>query len=107
MFKHTTKSEALEETENVQALDSRSLVLKSAIRETNTMTYNPDGSILQFQQIQEEIAQSEALQQSAVQKASTKKELLKKDSSPWNGWIGIGIAGLVILGLLAYFKFVR
>jgi uncharacterized membrane protein YukC len=104
MFRHTTKTEALE-VGNVEKLnDSRSLVLKTALRETSTLTYNPDGSILQFQHIQEEVAQSEAVQVVEKEHASIKKEVTIRETKPEKIWIWLGIGFTIVLGVVLLYK---
>ncbi|HEX8607622.1 MAG TPA: hypothetical protein VF679_03155 [Pedobacter sp.] len=101
-MKKTTKTESVALSELEKVVDSRSLVLKSALRETNTLTYNPDGSILQFQQIQEEAAQAEAVRVLDTEHASTKKELLLKESTPSKVWVILGLAVIVLLAAMWY-----
>jgi len=107
MFKHSTKTNEYEEAKFETAVDSRSLVLKTAIKETNTLTYNPDGSILQFQQIQEEMASSEAVQLSGIEKATAKKDLSVKESVPMKSWLWLGALVLLLVALMIYLKFIR
>jgi hypothetical protein len=104
LLKKTTKKETIAVNELEKVVDSRSLVLKSALRETNTLTYNPDGSILQFQRIQEEAAQSEAVQVLDTKRASSKKEVLLKESTPAKVWVVLGLALIVLLGAMWYLK---
>jgi hypothetical protein len=107
MLKQKSNTNAMEQADFKKVLDSRSLVLKTAIRETNTLTYHPDGSILQFQQVQEEVAQTQATQVLDTENASVKKELLIKESVPWNGWSWIIGIGITLTALLIYIKFFR
>jgi hypothetical protein len=107
MFKHSTKTDAYEEAKLEKAIDSRSLVLKTALKETNTLTYNPDGSVLQFQQIQEEVAQSEAVRLSGIEKVTATKDLSVKESVPMKSWLWLGVFGLLMVALLIYLKFIR
>jgi hypothetical protein len=104
LLKKTTKKESVAVSEVEKVVDSRSLVLKSALRETNTLTYNPDGSILQFQQIQEKVAQAEAVQVLDTEHASSKKEVLLKESTPSKVWVILGLALIVLLGAMWYVK---
>ncbi|MEJ7556693.1 MAG: hypothetical protein WKF66_00190 [Pedobacter sp.] len=104
LLKKTTKTESVVLGEFEKVVDSRSLVLKTAIRETNTLTYNPDGSILQFQQIQEEAAQSQALQVRDAERETLKKELVIKESVPSQVWVLAFIAAFVLSSLLWYVK---
>jgi hypothetical protein len=107
MFKHSTKTDAYEEAKFEKVVDSRSLVLKTALKETNTLTYNPDGSVLQFQQIQEEVAQSEAVHLSGIEKAKASKDLSVKESVPMKSWLWLGALVLLLVTLLIYLKFIR
>lgn len=107
MLKESSKTDAVAQAEFAKIVDSRSLVLKTAIRETNTMTYHPDGSILQFQQIQEEVSQTQATKVLDTESASMKKELVIKKSLPWNGWGWIIGIGLTLVALLIYIRFFR
>lgn len=107
MLKQSSKTEGMAQEEFKKVVDSRSLVLKSAVRETNTLTYNPDGSILQFQQAQEEIAQSQAMQVLGTENASVKKEFLIKESVPWKGWIWIAGLGITLVATFIYIKIFR
>jgi len=99
IFKHTTKKEPLEQEALERSLDGRSLVLKSALKETNTLTYNPDGSVFQFQRINEQVAQQEAAQVLVREKASVKKESVAEESKPMKIWayIACGIAVLLLI----------
>lgn len=106
MLKQSSKTEGLEHLEFEKVIDSRSLVLKSAVRETNTLTYNPDGSILQFQKVQEEVALSQATQVMATENASDKKELLVTETVPWRGWVWIGAICLLVV-IVIYIKLFR
>ena len=107
MLRESSKTDAVAQAEFEKIVDSRSLVLKTAIRETNTMTYHPDGSILQFQQIQEEVSQTQATNVLDTENASMKKELVIKKSLPWNGWGWIIGIGLTLVALLIYIRFLR
>jgi hypothetical protein len=104
LLKKTTKTESVALSELEKVVESRSLVLKSALRETNTLTYNPDGSILKFQQIQEEAAQAEAVRVLDTEHASTKKELILKESTPSKVWVILGLAVIVLLAAMWYVK---
>ena len=99
VFKHTTKKEASEQEALERSIDGRSLVLKSALKETNTLTYNPDGSVLQFQRINEQVAQQEAAQVLVEEIASVKKESVMEESKPMKIWayIACGIAVLLLI----------
>jgi len=107
MLKESSKTDAMAQAEFEKIVDSRSLVLKTAIRETNTMTYHPDGSILQFQQIQEEVSQTQATNVLDTENASMKKELLTKESLPWKGWSWIIGIAITLVALLIYIRFFR
>jgi len=107
MLKESSKTDAMAQAEFEKIVDSRSLVLKTAIRETNTMTYHPDGSILQFQQIQEEVSQTQATNVLDTENASMKKELLIKESLPWKGWSWIIGIAITLVALLIYIRFFR
>jgi len=107
MLKESSKTDAMVQAEFEKIVDSRSLVLKTAIRETNTMTYHPDGSILQFQQIQEEVSQTQATNVLDTENASMKKELLTKESLPWKGWSWIIGIAITLVALLIYIRFFR
>jgi len=107
IFKRTAKTKAVETGELEKIVDSRSLVLKTALRETNTLTYNPDGSILQFQQVQEEIAQSQAVQVLAQEKLRSKKEAVTKEGVPLKGWVWFCAFVSMLLAVVAYLKFIR
>ena len=104
LFKKTIKTESVVSGKFEKVVDSRSLVLKTALRETNTLTYNPDGSLLQFQQIQEETAQSQAQQVLGTEHVTSKKELRVKESAPFRIWIMYGMAAVLLLGLIWYVK---
>ena len=107
MLKQSSKTEGTEQAESEKVIDSRSLVLKSAIRETNTLTYNPDGSILQFQKVQEEVLQSQVTQVLDTENAREKKELLIRETVPWKGWIWIAGIGIILLVIVIYIRFIR
>lgn len=107
MLKESSKTDAMAQAEFEKIVDSRSLVLKTAIRETSTMTYHPDGSILQFQQIQEEVSQTQATNVLDTENASMKKELLTKESLPWKGWSWIIGIAITLVALLIYIRFFR
>lgn len=107
MLKQSSKTEGLEHLEFEKVIDSRSLVLKSAVRETNTLTYNPDGSILHFQKVQEEVALSQAIQVMATENVSEKKELQVTETAPWRGWVWIGSICLTLVVIVVYIKLFR
>jgi hypothetical protein len=104
IFRKTVKTEAIELGKLEKTVDSRSLILKTALKETNTLTYNRDGSILQFQQIQEEVAQSQAVQVLGTEHLSSKKQLSTKEEIPLNMWIVLVTALIVLAGVFWFIK---
>ena len=101
VFKHSTKSEVLEQEAIQRTVDGRSLVLKTALKETNTLTYHPDGSIYQFQRVNEEVAQKQMAEVEVREKASVKKEILEQERIPMKNWGYIAV-GLVLLAVITF-----
>ena len=100
-LKQSTKSKVLDQEALERTVDGRSLVLKTALKETNTLTYHPDGSIYQFQRVNEEVAQKQMAEVEVREKASVKKEILEQERIPMKNWGYIAV-GLVLLAVITF-----
>ena len=100
-LKQSTKSKVSDQQALERTVDGRSLVLKTALKETNTLTYHPDGSIYQFQRVNEEVAQKQMAEVEVREKASVKKEILEQERIPMKNWGYIAV-GLVLLAVITF-----
>lgn len=100
-LKQSTKSKVSDLQALERTVDGRSLVLKTALKETNTLTYHPDGSIYQFQRVNEEVAQQQMAEVEVREKASVKKETLEQERIPMKNWGYIAV-GLVLLAVITF-----
>ena len=81
--------------------DLQQLKLKTATKETNVVTYNPDGTVYQHANIKEQVDQAKLGKLQVQERTSEKAESLEKSATPQGFWIVI-ITGLVVFGLAFY-----
>ncbi|MES2827405.1 MAG: hypothetical protein V4687_04605 [Bacteroidota bacterium] len=100
-LKKTTSVKTEEEIKAKKEMEMQQIKLKTASKETNVVTYNPDGTVYQRANIKEQIDQSKMAKLKVDENVSAKTGIVEKVATPQGFWITL-IAGLVIIGIVFF-----
>lgn len=105
-LKKTTSLKTEESIAADKKTSVQQLKLKTATKETNVVTYNPDGTVYQQANIKEQVEQAKIGRLQSQEKINAKVGSLEKVATPQGFWIMV-IAGLVIFGIVFYLRKLR
>jgi len=101
----TVKTTTKASDEMKRDVELNTVAVKAAQRETNTVTYWPDGQVYQLQNVKEQVDQTQLGRLGLKEKQVAKQLEVKKESEPLRIWVYVGVGAVVIATVLIYWKF--
>ncbi|MHA4893539.1 hypothetical protein ACXZ1K_02210 [Pedobacter sp. PWIIR3] len=100
-FKKTSSVKTQESISADKQTEWQQLKLKTAVKETNVVTFNRDGTVYQQAYIKEQVDQAKLAKLKVEERLSAKSDQVEKLSRPESFWMVV-IAALLIVALLFY-----
>ena len=85
-------------------VELNTVAVKAAQKETNTVTYWPNGRVHQLQNVKEQVDQTKLGRLDVKEKQIAKQSEVVKQSEPLRIWVYLGIGAAVIVAVLIYLK---
>jgi len=100
----TVKTTTKASEEMKRDVELNTVAVKAAQKETNTVTYWPDGQVYQLQNVKEQVDQTKLGRLDLEEKQVAKWSELVKQIEPLMIWVYLGLGAAVITAVLIYWK---
>jgi len=100
----TVKTTTKASDEMKRDVELNTVAVRAAQKETNTVTYWPDGQVYQLQNVKEQVDQTKLGRLDVKEKRVAKQSEVLKQSEPLRIWVYLGVGVAVIAAVLIYLK---
>jgi len=100
----TVKTTTKASEEMKRDVELNTVAVKAAQKETNTVTYWPDGQVYQLQNVKEQVDQTRLGRLDLKEKQVARQAEVVKQSEPWRIWVYVGLGAAVIAAVLISWK---
>ena len=101
----TVKTTTKAREELKRDVELNTVAVKAALKETNMVTYWPDGTVYKLRNVKEQVDQTKLGRLDVKEKALAKQSEVLKKSEPFRIWVYLAVGTAAIAAVLIYWKF--